>query len=312
MAEKTIVNGIALTHPSRVYWPQSGITKLDLVRYYDTVAPMMLPHISGRPISMVRCPGGLTELPEDVRRGSQSPDSCFFNKHPSPDFPGPFERVMITESGNTAPYLVATEPGSLTGLAQMGVLEIHVWGSSLPELERPDTLVFDLDPDSAVPWSELADGARRLRRVLRSVGLESFLKATGGKGLHVVAPIVPSSGWESVHAFCKSVADAVAAEAPDKFTATMSKTKREGRIYVDYLRNTRGSTSIAPFSTRARDGATVAYPLRWEELNSNKRPSEYTLETLGRRLSHQHDDPWRGYFKSAKEQRLPMPLTVSS
>ena len=310
MADKTVINGVALSHPDRVYWPQDSITKLDLVNYYDGVASLMLPYLEGRPISMVRCPGGLTDLPAGVRRGTDPMDSCFFHKHPAGDFRGPFNRVMITESGKTAPYLVATEPGSLTALAQMGVLEIHIWGSSLPDLERPDLLVFDLDPDPAVPWAALVDGARRVREVLSGAGLRSFVKTTGGKGLHVVAPIVPSGGWGQVRDFCKSVAETVAAEDPDKFTATMSKAKRIGKIYVDYVRNTRGSTSIAPFSTRARDGGTVSVPLRWEELNGGHRPPDYTLLTLGDRLRRLRGDPWQGYSQSASTQGLPDPLPL--
>jgi bifunctional non-homologous end joining protein LigD len=306
MPSQTVINGVVLTHPDRVYWPRPGFTKSDLAEYYDRVAPLMLPYVLGRPVSMVRCPGGLTELPAGVRRGSRRVDACFFYKHPAADFPGPFQRVMITESGGPAPYLVITEAGSLTALAQMGVLEIHIWGSSLPDLERPDMLVFDLDPDAAVSWRDLAAGALLVRQTLTAKGLESYVKTTGGKGLHVVAPIRPSGDWDQVHAFCKEVAEAVVREAPDRFIATMSKAKRTGKVFVDYVRNTRGSTSVAPYSTRAREAATVAFPLGWEELDSGEPPQAYTLTTLADRLATLPRDPWARYLETAGAQSVPV------
>jgi bifunctional non-homologous end joining protein LigD len=298
------VSSVTLTHPDRVFWPRDGITKRDLAAYYDQVAERMLPYVLGRPVSMVRCPDGIAELPADMRRGSGRVDPCFFHKHPADDFPGPFERVMIAESGGPAPYLTITEAGSLTALAQMGVLEIHVWGSTWPDIERPDTLVFDLDPDPTVPWSALADGARLVRGVLHNLGLESFVKTTGGKGLHVVVPLTPSAGWEEVRLFCKQVADTVVSRAPDRFTANMSKSKRGGKIFIDYVRNNRGATAIAPYSTRARERATVAVPLRWAELAGRVRPDAYTVKNLARRLGRLKGDPWDGYFETGRAQAL--------
>jgi bifunctional non-homologous end joining protein LigD len=187
----------------------------------------------------------------------------------------------------------------------MGVLEIHIWGSSLPDLERPDLLVFDLDPDEAVSWQTLSAGALLVRRALAARGLKSFVKTTGGKGLHVVAPIRPAGDWAQVHSFCKGLADAIAGEAPDTFTATMAKAKRTDKIYVDYVRNTRGSTAVAPYSTRAREAATVAFPLGWEELEDAERPQAHTLVTLAERLARLGRDPWAGYRQTAGEQSLP-------
>jgi len=300
-----VVNGVALTHPERVYWPRDGITKRDLVAYYERVAALMLPYVLGRPVSMVRCPDGLVELPADMREGRRRVDACFFHKHPAADFPGPFRRVMITESDGPAPYLTITEAGSLTALAQMGALEIHVWGSTFPDIEHPDMLVFDLDPDPAVPWSTLADGARLIREVLRAAGLESFVKTTGGKGLHVVAPVRPGAGWDDTRAFARGVAERVVSLAPDRFTSNMSKAKRTGKIFVDYVRNNRGATSIAPYSPRAKENATVAVPLRWKELSGRIRPDTYTLLTLPERLRRLKSDPWEGYFEIAQAQTLP-------
>lgn len=301
------LNGVILTHPDRVFWPRDRITKRDLADYYDRVAPYMLPYVLGRPLSMVRCPGGLAELPDEVRKDGRRVDACFFHKHPADDFPGPFERITITESGGPAPYLTITETASLTALAQIGTLEIHVWGSTWPSIEHPDMLVFDLDPDPAIPWRELAEAARLVRELLRGVGLASFVKTTGGKGLHVVAPIKPERGWEEARWFCRGVAETAAGEAPDRFTSSMSKAKRVGKIYIDYVRNNRGATAIAPYSTRAKERATVAVPLRWSELSGRIRPDTYTLRTLPNRLRRLDGDPWDGYFEVGRAQSIPMP-----
>ncbi len=298
------VRGVALTHPERILWPLDQITKRELVEYYLTIADRMLPYVLRRPISLVRCPDGIKGSAATIRQGRGRRGPCFFHKHPGPDFPGPFERVTIEESGGPQTYLTVTEVGSLVGLAQMGVLEIHVWGSSWPDIEHPDTLVFDLDPDPAVEWAALAQGARLMKEVLSALGLESFVKTTGGKGLHVVAPIVPEGNWEVVRGFCKSIAEALVGHAPDRFTANMAKEKREGKIYVDYVRNTRGATSIAPYSTRAHDDATVAVPLRWSELSGRVRPDAYTIGNIQDRLRRLRGDPWDGYLEAQRTQGL--------
>ncbi len=209
-------DGVSITHPDRVFWPRTGTTKKDLVDYYASVAERMLPYVIHRPVAMVRCPSGVEDdegRPVERldgksggRRGGK-PAGCFFNKHPSEDFPGPVGRVMITESAGPAPYLTITEPGSLTALAQMGVLEIHIWGSTWPDIERPDMIVIDLDPGPGVDWQALADGARLVRHLLHSLGLESFVKTTGGKGLHVVVPLTPDLGWKEISRFCRRIAE---------------------------------------------------------------------------------------------------------
>jgi bifunctional non-homologous end joining protein LigD len=294
---------VVLTHPERVFWPGDGVTKQGLAEYYRRVAPWMLPYVVGRPVAMVRCPEGVEAGPgrgDDKGRG----EPCFFHKHPGPDFKGPFEVVTITESEGPRPYLTITEPESLTALVQMGVLEVHVWGATWPDIERPDVLVFDLDPDAAVAWETLAEAARLMREVLRNLGLETFVKTTGGKGLHVVAPITPWEEWPVVHAFSKAVAEAFAAGAPDRYTANMSKSKRAGKIFLDYVRNTRGSTSVAPYSTRARERATVSVPLGWEELDGKVRPDFFTVTNIGQRLDAQRADPWEGYHDARKGQTV--------
>jgi bifunctional non-homologous end joining protein LigD len=296
-------NGVTLTHPDRVFWPTPGITKLDLVRYYDSVAERMLPYVLDRPIAMLRCPSGVEDGEAEPRSRGGRP-GCFFHKHPAGDFPGPVGRVTITESGGPAPYLTIAGPGSLTALAQMGVLEVHIWGCTWPDIERPDMVVFDLDPAPDVAWAALADGARLVREVLRSVHLESFVKTTGGKGLHVVVPLTANEGWKEAGQFCRRVAEIMVELLPDRFTANMSKAKRTGKIYVDYVRNNRGSTSIAPFSTRAKVQATVAVPLRWDELSGRIRPDSFTIDTLGARLRRLKGDPWEGYFQVRDSQKL--------
>lgn len=287
-------SAVTLTNPDRTFWPQTGTTKRDLADYYAWVAPYMLPHVLHRPLSMVRCPHGVDA--EDGPKTHPGVSSCFFHKHAGDDFPGPFERVEIVESKGPATYLTITEPDSLIALAQMGTLEIHTWGARWPDIEHPDVVVFDLDPAADVGWRELADGARLVRDVLDGLGLTSFVKTTGGAGLHVSAPLLPDRDWDTVKRFAKSVADAIATYAPDRYVATMSKAKREGRIYVDYLRNGRTATFIAPYSTRAKARPTVAVPLRWKELGGSVRPDTYDIGNVRRRLAHLDGDPWEGYF----------------
>jgi bifunctional non-homologous end joining protein LigD len=293
---------VKLTHLDRIFWPDTGYTKRDLVEYYLQVADRMLPYVAHRPVAMVRCPGGMEGPQPEARQNRDGP--CFFHKHPGSDFPGPFERVRIVESPGPGVYLTIIAPGSLVALAQMGVLEIHIWGSTWPEIERPDMVVFDLDPDPDVSWPVLAEGARMIRATLDSVGLQSFVKTTGGKGLHVVVPITPSEKWGPVHDFAKAVAQSVEARQPDRYTSNMSKARRTGKIFVDYVRNNRGATSVAPFSSRARAHATVAVPLAWDELESPERPRDFTIKDLGSRLCELKRDPWSGYFEAANRQSL--------
>jgi bifunctional non-homologous end joining protein LigD len=253
---------------------------------------------------MVRCPEGVDGVARVAPQAGGRPNACFFYKHPAVDFKGPLDIVTIVESEGPHRYLTVSEPGSLTALVQMGVLEIHVWGATWPNIEHPDMLVFDFDPDPAIEWKALADAARLMRDVLKALGLETFVKTTGGKGLHVVAPITPKEDWGVVHEFCKAVADAFVVVAPDRYTANMSKAKRAGKIYVDYVRNTRGSTSIAPYSTRAKEHATVSVPLRWEELDGSIRPDSFTVENLGARLRRLAADPWEGFREAGRGQMI--------
>src|SRR5207249_3179079 len=210
-----------------------------------------LPHLGFRPLSLVRCPEGWDK-------------ECFYQKHLSSGVPDVVGRVEIADKGASETYLVIENLAGLIAMVQMGVLEIHPWGSTVKRLETPDRVTFDFDPDEGLPWREVTAAAIEMRAALAGIGLESFAKTTGGKGLHVVVPLAPKLGWDEVKEFAKWVADRFVAHYPDRFTANMAKRARQGRIFIDYLRNTRGATAIGAYSARARAGATVATPLFWE------------------------------------------------
>ena len=294
-ARDSVVAGIAITHPDRLLYPEAKITKLRVAQYYERIAPRMLPYVERRPLAIVRCP-----------EGPGGP--CFFQKHATKgQIPG-IETAMIVESGGRHPYIVANTLEALVGLAQMNALELHVWGATVSALERPDTMVFDLDPDPALDWSKVVDAALLTRALLKELGLESLVKTTGGKGLHVVVPLSPRHSWREVKSFAQAVANHLAQTLPQQFTATVTKTHRRGRIFVDYLRNDRGSLAVAPYSLRARPGATVATPLAWEELNAKVRPSAFNLESVLERIERDKD-PWADYEKL--RQRLTAPMRRS-
>ncbi len=281
------VAGVRLTHPDRVLYPDQGLTKLDLARYYLSVADRLLPHLRGRPLSLVRCtshdPGG-------------DAGECFYQKHLGPGFPKAIERVEIEEKeGGTGVYGVAGSAAAVVALVQMGVLEIHIWGARRDRLERPDRLVFDLDPDAGLPWERVVEAARELRGRLDELGLRGFLKTTGGKGLHVVVPIVRRHSWDEVHDFAAALADDLVRRRPEAYVATAAKEKRRGKIFLDVLRNTRGATAVAPYSTRAKPGAPVSTPITWEELTADLRSDRYTVANLPARLAALERDPWEDY-----------------
>ena len=234
--------GVRLTHPSKVLYPEQGITKLELAEYYLAVGEWILPHLVGRPLVLVRCPEG---------RGK----GCFYQKHPPAGTSDSLRQVTIREKHKAEPYVIADDVKGLISLTQIGALEIHAWGSRADKLEKPDRLIFDLDPDVSVAWSAVVQCAVRVREFLQELGLESFVKTTGGKGLHLVVPIDRRYDWDESKVFCESVAELIVRADPTHFTANMAKAARSGKIYVDYLRNVRGATAIVPYSTRARDPA---------------------------------------------------------
>ncbi len=293
------VGGVAISNPERVMYPELGLTKLDLARYYEDIATWMLPHVGRRPLTMVRCPEGHGE-------------SCFFQKHAVDQFPETILRVPIKEENATATYVAIDSAAGLLTLVQMGVLEFHVWGSHMETVEYPDQVVFDFDPDPSLPFAKVVDGARGMRAVLEELGLQSFVKTTGGKGLHVVVPLLPAYRWDEVKPVTKAIAEALVRSDPSAYVATMSLKKRTGKIFVDYLRNGRGATYISAFSTRRRPGAPVATPLRWDELGPDLRADRYGVGNVRRRLSRLRDDPWRGYDDVRQEMPPAMQRAASA
>ena len=285
---------IALTHPDKQVDSETKLTKQQLADYFWAVREHMLPHIIDRPLSIVRCPQGSTK-------------PCFFQKHVTDNLPDGIEGIDIRgrRSGVVESYITLSSALGLAGLAQMGVLEIHPWGSTNNDIEKPDRLVFDLDPDEAIPWKTLAESAREVRSRLKDCKLESFLKTTGGKGLHIVAPIQPEHDWPVIKEFAHDIANQMAAENKALYLTKMTKADRKGKIFIDYLRNDRGATSIAPFSPRARHGAPVAVPMDWKELDSSK-PPRFLVADFSEWKSRLRHDPWTAMLK--KRQSIPAKL----
>jgi bifunctional non-homologous end joining protein LigD len=281
------IAGVKITHGERVVYPDAELTKRMVAEYYARVAERLLPFVANRPLAIVRCPDGLNA-------------ECFFQKHVGRyAIPG-IEVFMIDESTGRNPYAIANTPQALVGLAQWNAVELHAWGSTAPAIERPDTLVLDLDPDPALAWSAVAAAANEVRVLLEAVDLAPFVKTTGGKGLHVVVPLQRRHTWDEVKGFARGVALRLVATAPDRYSATPGEANRRGRIFVDYLRNARGATAVAPYSLRARPGARVATPLDWREVSAKTPPSVFTLSSVPARLSRK--DPWADY--GARRQRL--------
>lgn len=276
---------VKLTHPDRVYWKDAGVTKEGLADYYSQVWPFMAPFLVSRPLALLRCPSGAEA-------------QCFFQKHA---WKGHHKAILTVDDRNDSsdqPILAIDGIDGLVGLVQAAVLEIHPWQASLDDLERPDQIVIDLDPGEGVGWQRVIDAALEVRARLADAGLQGFVKTTGGKGLHVVAPLKPGAGWDAAKAFARGLAEAMAADTPDGFVATIAKAKRRGRILVDYLRNQRGATAVAPYSTRARAGAPVAMPLAWEELSPAVGSSHFTVNNAPARLANLAIDPWQDFRRA--------------
>ena len=275
-----------LTHPDRVIFKGLGATKQDLFEWYRFVGKRMFAFLEKRPLSVLRCPDGAGK-------------SCFFQKHWEPALGGlavqNAESKAREESQNIF-YL--TDPSGLLELAQMGVIEIHAWGSRLDDVDRPDQLIFDLDPGPGVSWKETKAAAEEVREFLSALGLETFVKISGGKGLHVQAPIEPKYDWEQAKAFCKGVAQTLETREPKRYVSTMTKSLRRGRIFLDYLRNGFGATAVAPYSVRARDGAPIALPIAWSELDAIDSPTPLALPDAISYLRARKRDPWAGYEKA--------------
>jgi bifunctional non-homologous end joining protein LigD len=283
------IEGVRVTHPDRVLFAAQGVTKRALIEYYLAVADDILPHLANRPISLVRCPRG-------------SGGECFFQKHASEGFPDAFEKVRIREKSGTDDYLFIRNRRGLVAAVQMGVLELHVWGCHVDEIEKPDRMVFDFDPDAGLDFAAVREAARAMRERLAGLGLKSFPMVTGGKGVHVVMPLKRGHSWDEHRDFAEAMARMMAQDEPDRYVATMSKAKRKGKIFIDYLRNTRGATAISPYSTRARAGAHVAVPVSWPQLA--RMPDAHPVHVGDAARFARRGDPWKDYFKL--KQALPL------
>lgn len=282
-SDNNVVAGVTITHPERVIYPDCGVTKLDLARYYEKAAERILPFIANRPLSVVRCVRGIGE-------------ACFFQKHVHETFSAPVRAIRVREKSGSADSIAVDSVAGLVTLVQMGVIEIHPWGATSADLERPDVMTFDLDPGEGVSFERVKAGAWAIREMLKKDGLESFLKTSGGKGLHVQTPLKPFASWNETKQYAGDVARRLGAAEPTKYIAIMTRSRRTGRIFIDYLRNGRGATSIAPYSARARAGAPISMPISWGSLDALNSAAEFTVTTAkmtGR-------DPWKSFFASAR------------
>ncbi|MGH8799014.1 MAG: non-homologous end-joining DNA ligase, partial [Casimicrobiaceae bacterium] len=284
-ASTDAVAGVKLSHPDKELFPEAKLRKRDIAQYYETITEWILPHLRGRPLALVRCPDGWNK-------------QCFFQKHADKGVHAAVTRVEVPEGKGTATYFAADSLPALVALVQWGVVELHPWGSRMPKLDRPDRLIFDFDPDDGVGWKELVDGVGVLRALLDDLGLEAFLKTTGGKGLHVVVPIRPTLDWDEAKGFTKAVADFMVATFPDRFIATLSKARRKGKTFIDYLRNAEGATAIAPYGIRARKNAPVSTPIAWAELSKDVRFDYFNVRNVPERIARSRHDPWAAMPKT--------------
>jgi len=278
---KNVFGTVTLTHPERSVFPD-GITKLDVAGYYKQVMPQLLAGIEGRPLSVIRCPTGLS-------------GECFFQKHLTPGLKHVSTVPIKEESGSTGDYVYVEDAEGVFELVQFNALEFHPWGATAADPEHAQYLVFDLDPAPELAWARVAAAAIDVRDLLAKAGLKSFVRTTGGKGLHVVVPLRPAAKWTKAKQFAHALAESFAAVRPLEFLAVASKQRRDGRIFIDYLRNTRGATSVASYSLRARPGAPVAVPLRWAELKTLKSSDAFNIRNVPARLKRMRADPWAGY-----------------
>ena len=280
---RPLVRGIGISHPDRVMYERPRLTKLDVAQYYDRLAEAMMPHVDGRPLTLVRCGEGIAH-------------GCFYMKHSKVWSPPALTRVKIKEKTKIGEYLVIESPEAIISLVQMGILEIHTWNTRHQKIEYPDRVVLDLDPGPQIDWPTIVSAARVVRKLLHTLDLESFVKTTGGRGLHIVVPLAAQHDWKTCLDFSRAVAEALRRHDPELFTTTFAKRGREHQILVDYMRNNRTNTSIAAFSTRAREGAPVSMPVSWTELTPKLDPASFTVQTVPQRLARQRKDPWADYF----------------
>jgi bifunctional non-homologous end joining protein LigD len=277
-----IIEGVKITNPDKVMFTEPDITKADVVRYYARVSERMLPYVSYRLLSIVRCPKGISQ-------------TCFYKKHPGPDNKGIVAIPISTSGGETEEYFYIEGATGLIFEAQMGSLEFHTWGSRVDELEKPDMMVFDLDPDEGMDLSMVRQGVLDIKSILAELSLNSYLKTSGGKGYHVVVPLKPSVSWDAFHDFARRVAEVMELKWPDRYTSNVRKAKRTNKIFIDWMRNGRGATSIAPYSIRARKGARISMPISWDELDAVA-PDGVNMADAFLRI--EGDDPWKDFFQN--------------
>lgn len=290
------VAGVAITHPEREVFPEIHLTKLQLAEYYEAVAPLMLPHIKLRPISSVRCPDGAS-------------GQCFFQKHWPPKGGAKINTKPVAEGdGEPEPYAFAAAPRDLVALVQHGVIETHIWGSKFGSLDKPDRLVLDLDPGPGVTWRVIRNAALEVRELFASLKLESWVKLTGGKGIHVVVPIERRVEWDIVNSFAKAAAQRLERDNPKLYVSKASKALRTKKIFVDWMRNSRGATYAAPWCARARTGAPVSLPLHWDELADVAKPDQYTIPKVMKMITKGVDDPWEDMLTF--KQRLTADMAI--
>jgi bifunctional non-homologous end joining protein LigD len=282
------VAGVRITHPDRVLYPALQLTKLDIARYYEQLADWIVPHVAGRPLTLVRCPEGIT-------------GECLFMKHSKVWTRGPVRRVQIQEKTKLGEYLVADDLPAIVGLIQTGILEIHTWNSTYPDVERPNRIVIDLDPGDAVGWIQVIECARTVRSALAALDLDCWVKTTGGRGLHVVVPLARHADWSECLTFARQLSEALHRADPQTFTTAFARAGRRQRVLLDYLRNNRTNTSIAAYSTRARTGAPVSVPVAWTELTPRLRPELLTVPAVIARINRLKSDPWKGYWTSKQK-----------
>lgn len=280
MAEISI-EGVRLTSPDRVLYAEQGITKRELAEYYVRIADRIVPELRDRPLTLLRCPQG-------------SEKECFVQRRATDLIPATVHRVEVELAGEeTAEHLAVDSLQGVIGLVQLGVLELHTWNARRDRLDRPDRLVMDLDPAPELPFPRVVEAALEMRGLLRELGLESFAKTTGGKGLHVVAPLTRRNDWEEVRGAARAIAESLSRRHPERYLSRASKAEREGRIFIDWMRNGAGSTAIASYSTRARPGAPVSVPVSWEEVaEPGFDPATFTVRSVPARLDALRGHPW--------------------
>jgi bifunctional non-homologous end joining protein LigD len=281
---------VTITHPERVVFSELGLTKLDVANYYASVTPQMLPHLQGRPLTLVFCPKGVDQ-------------GCQYLRHSKVWGPKPIRRVRIQEKTKVGEYMVVDTPEALLSLAQMNVLEVHTWNSTVDHIEQPDRLVLDLDPGARIGWTQVIAAARLLRSMLSELKLKSWVKTTGGRGLHVVVPLIPATDWSVCLEFARQIASIAVEQDPNLYTTDFRKAGREDKILIDYLRNNRTNTSICAFSVRARRGAPVSVPISWTDLKPSLVAEQFTVRTVPAYLKRRRADPWKDYWST--RQRLP-------